>query len=98
MDQIKLSGIRKSYAGEIAVENLDLIVQSGELLTILGPSGCGKTTTLRAIAGLEEPDEGTITIGENIVFSRSQGIIVPPEKRGLGLIFPKLCTLAAHDG
>lgn len=87
MDQIKLSGIRKSYAGEVAIENLDLTVHSGELLTILGPSGCGKTTTLRTIAGLEEPDEGTITIGENIVFSRSQGIIVPPEKRGLGLIF-----------
>ncbi len=87
MDQIRLSGIRKSYGGAVAVENLDLAVKQGEFLTILGPSGCGKTTTLRAIAGLEEPDDGTIRLGDQTVFSRAEGIIVPPEKRGLGLIF-----------
>jgi multiple sugar transport system ATP-binding protein len=66
---------------------LDLTVEPGEFLTILGPSGCGKTTTLRAIAGLEEPDDGEIVLGERTVFSRRKGVIVPPEKRGLGLIF-----------
>ena len=87
MEQIQLTGIRKSYGKETAVQNLDLTVNSGDFLTILGPSGCGKTTTLRAIAGLEEPDEGEIQFGERIVFSRKQGVIIPPENRNVGFIF-----------
>jgi ABC-type sugar transport system ATPase subunit len=87
MKQINLSGIVKSYGKEVVVKNLDLTVKPGEFLTILGPSGCGKTTTLRMIAGLEEPDEGLIELGERTVFSRNEGIILPPEMRGLGLIF-----------
>ncbi len=87
MKQIQLSGIKKSYGNEVAINNLDLTVHAGEFLTILGPSGCGKTTTLRAIAGLEEPNDGKIELGDVTVFSSRDGIIVPPEKRGLGLIF-----------
>ncbi len=87
MQKIVLNGIQKSYAKEPAVRHLDLIVEPGSFLTILGPSGCGKTTTLRSIAGLEEPDAGDIQLGDRTVFSRSQGIIVPPEQRNLGLIF-----------
>ena len=87
MEQIQLTGIRKSYGKETAVQNLDLTVNSGDFLTILGPSGCGKTTTLRAIAGLEEPDEGEIQFGERIIFSRKQGVIIPPENRNVGFIF-----------
>jgi len=87
MGQIRLSGIVKSYGKEVVVKNLDLTVQPGEFLTILGPSGCGKTTTLRMIAGLEEPDEGDIQLGDRVVFSRSTGVVLPPEVRGLGLIF-----------
>ena len=87
MEEIRLSGIRKSYGKAVAIHDLDLTVHPGEFLTILGPSGCGKTTTLRAIAGLEEPDDGVIELGDRVLFSRRDGIIVPPEKRGLGLIF-----------
>jgi len=87
MEQISLQGIAKSYGKEVVVENLDLIVAPGEFLTILGPSGCGKTTTLRMIAGLEEPDQGVIQLGDKTVFSRKAGIVIPPEARGLGLIF-----------
>ena len=87
MEQIQLSGIKKSYGKEIAVQNLDLTVKSGDFLTILGPSGCGKTTTLRAIAGLEEPDDGEIRFGERVVFSRRQGVIIPPENRNVGFVF-----------
>lgn len=87
MEQITLQGIVKSYGKEVVVKNLDLTIAPGEFLTILGPSGCGKTTTLRMIAGLEEPDQGTIELGDRVVFSRSEGIILPPEVRGLGLIF-----------
>jgi len=87
MEKIELRGMRKSYGKEPAVRHLDLSIEPGAFLTILGPSGCGKTTTLRAIAGLEEPDAGEIQLGDRIVFSRDQGIIVPPEHRKLGLIF-----------
>jgi ABC-type sugar transport system ATPase subunit len=87
MDEIRLTGIRKSYGKEVAIHQLDLTVEPGEFLTILGPSGCGKTTMLRSIAGLEEPDEGQIQLGDRIVFSRGDGKILPPEARGLGLIF-----------
>lgn len=87
MGQIRLDGIVKSYGKEVVVKNLDLTVQPGEFLTILGPSGCGKTTTLRMIAGLEEPDQGDITLGDRVVFSRRDGIVIPPEARHLGLIF-----------
>ena len=87
MGQILLNGIVKSYGKEVVVKNLDLLVEPGEFLTILGPSGCGKTTTLRMIAGLEEPNQGNITLDDTVVFSRNDGVVIPPEARNLGLIF-----------
>ena len=87
MGQILLNGIVKSYDKEVVVKNLDLTVEPGEFLTILGPSGCGKTTTLRMIAGLEEPDQGMIKLDDRVVFSRNDGVVIPPEARHLGLIF-----------
>ena len=87
MGQILLNGIVKSYGKEVVVKNLDLLVEPGEFLTILGPSGCGKTTTLRMIAGLEEPNQGNITLDDTVVFSRNEGVVIPPEARNLGLIF-----------
>lgn len=87
MKKIELNGLQKSYGKELAVRQLDLTVEPGTFLTILGPSGCGKTTTLRCIAGLEEPDEGQIILGDKVVFSRNEGIIIPPENRNLGMIF-----------
>ena len=68
MGQILLNGIVKSYGKEVVVKNLDLTVETGEFLTILGPSGCGKTTTLRMIAGLEEPDQGMIKLDDKWFF------------------------------
>ena len=59
----------------------------GEQLTLLGPSGCGKTTTLRAIAGLEQPSAGEIRIGGAPVYSSAQGVNIPAEKRGLSMVF-----------
>jgi len=87
MQAIELAGIDKSYGREQAVAPLDLTIDPGSFVTILGPSGCGKTTLLRLIAGLEEPDNGRILLGGKRVFSRQEGITVPPEKRGIGLIF-----------
>ncbi|MHA1546381.1 MAG: ABC transporter ATP-binding protein [Alphaproteobacteria bacterium] len=87
MQAIELAAIEKNYGREQAVAPLDLTIDPGTFITILGPSGCGKTTLLRLIAGLEEPDNGEIRLGENLVFSRRDAISVPPEKRGIGLIF-----------
>lgn len=87
MQAIQLTGIRKIFGNEVAVEQFDLTARPGEFVTILGPSGCGKSTILRIIAGLEEPDQGEVRLGDRIVFSHDQGITVAPEDRGIGLIF-----------
>ena len=61
---LKLDRISKHYGDFCAVDDLSLVVPDGSFFALLGPSGCGKTTTLRMIAGLEEPSAGTISIGE----------------------------------
>lgn len=60
---LELVSIRKEFPGFTAIENLDLKIPAGEFFALLGPSGCGKTTTLRLVAGLEEPTKGKILIG-----------------------------------
>jgi len=60
---LELRGIRKEFPGFTAIENLDLKIPAGEFFALLGPSGCGKTTTLRIVAGLEEPTSGQVLIG-----------------------------------
>ncbi|WP_227375934.1 ABC transporter ATP-binding protein [Haladaptatus halobius] len=78
---IALDGLRKEYDGVVAVDDLSLEVESGEFLVLLGPSGCGKSTTLRMIAGLETPTDGTIDIGGTDV-TRTL-----PQKRELSMVF-----------
>ena len=75
------------YGKVLAVRGFSFTVAAGEHLTLLGPSGCGKTTTLRAIAGLEQPESGEIRIDGSPVFSSSPRVQVPPEKRGLSMVF-----------
>jgi len=87
MQAIQLTGIRKVFGNEVAVEKFDLLANPGEFVTILGPSGCGKSTILRIIAGLEEPDYGEIMLGDRVVFSHEKNITVSPEERNIGLIF-----------
>jgi iron(III) transport system ATP-binding protein len=82
---LSLSDVTKAFGPETAVDDVSLDVRSGELLTFLGPSGCGKTTTLRTIAGLEEPTEGRITLGDEVV--AGDGAFVPPEQRDVGIVF-----------
>jgi iron(III) transport system ATP-binding protein len=70
-----------------ALDNVTLTTPPNRILTLLGPSGCGKTTLLRCIAGLESPDAGEISIGDEVVWSKDKGISLPPERRGIGMVF-----------
>ena len=64
---VEVRGVSKEYGARAALDNVSLTVPSGKLVALLGPSGSGKTTLLRAIAGLEEPDAGTILFnGEDV--------------------------------
>jgi len=88
MPEIVLSNIQKNYGNaRNAVDDLNLRIGDGDFLCVLGPSGCGKTTTLRMIAGLEHPTAGTITVGERVMDCVEDGILVPAEKREMGLVF-----------
>jgi iron(III) transport system ATP-binding protein len=85
---VRVRSLSKEFGGAVhAVDDVSFEVQEGELLVLLGPSGCGKTTTLRMIAGLEEPDAGEIWLGSNLVSSALKNVFVPTEKRNIGMVF-----------
>jgi iron(III) transport system ATP-binding protein len=70
-----------------AAHEVSFEVPQGKLFTLLGPSGCGKTTTLRSIAGLERPQSGEIAVGGTVIYSSSKSVFIPPNRRGLGMVF-----------
>ena len=71
-----------------AVRGVSFTVEPGEFYTLLGASGCGKTTTLRCVAGLENPDSGRIAIGDQVVYmSGANRITEPPNRRDIGMVF-----------
>jgi iron(III) transport system ATP-binding protein len=70
-----------------ALDHVDLHVAKGEFFVLLGPSGSGKTTLLRSIAGLEVPDSGEISLDGKLVFSSTKRVVIPPEKRRIGMVF-----------
>ncbi len=78
---ISVVGANKRYGSFTALDNVDFVVPTGSLTALLGPSGSGKSTLLRAIAGLDEPDTGTITINGRDVTR------IPPQKREIGFVF-----------
>jgi iron(III) transport system ATP-binding protein len=82
---VELKGLGKRYGGAVAVEDVSLRIEHGQLVCLLGPSGCGKTTTLRLIAGFIEPSAGEIVVGGKVVSSLSR--TVPPEGRNMSMIF-----------
>jgi iron(III) transport system ATP-binding protein len=84
---VGIEGLTVGYGSVVAVRDLDLRIEQGELLVLLGPSGCGKTSTLRSVAGLETPTLGRITVGDDVVFDSQRGIAVPPNKRRIGMVF-----------
>ncbi len=80
---ITLSGIEKSFGGNLVLDDLNLYIRENEFLTLLGPSGCGKTTTLRIIGGFETPDKG------NVYFNGEDITHMPANKRQLNTVFQK---------
>lgn len=91
---IELEGLRRTFVtehgGVAALDGLDLRIEAGSFSTLFGPSGCGKTTALRAIAGLEVPDAGTIRIAGTTVDDVERRVHVPTERRSIGMVFQSL--------
>ena len=83
MTQLELTKLVKRFGDVTAVQGISLKVEPGSLVALLGPSGCGKTTTLRMIAGLEQPTGG------DILFNDASVARIPPEKREIGMVFQR---------
>ena len=81
MSRIELKNLRKEYGSTVAVNDLNLTIEDGEFIVLVGPSGCGKTTTLRMIAGFEDPTSGQIELDGKIVND------LEPRDRDLGMVF-----------
>jgi putative spermidine/putrescine transport system ATP-binding protein len=78
---LSLEGVRKEFNGVVAVDTFNLEVEPGEFVSFLGPSGCGKTTTLRMVAGFEQPTSGTIRLaGQDVTYAK-------PNERNIGMVF-----------
>ena len=85
---VKIEHVTKIYPGNVqAVKDENLDIYEGEVFTLLGPSGCGKTTTLRMVAGLEAPEEGSIYFKDRPIVVTDRRIFVPPNKRAVGMVF-----------
>ena len=78
---LELDRLTRVFAGTAAVYELSIGVAQHEIVTLLGPSGCGKTTTLRMIAGFEQPDSGSVVLEGRDLTGTS------PQKRGFGMVF-----------
>jgi multiple sugar transport system ATP-binding protein len=81
MAKVTFDRVHKAFGSFVALEELSLSIRSGEFVSLLGPSGCGKTTTLRMLAGLEQPTRGTISVGERVVND------LAPGERDLAMVF-----------
>jgi iron(III) transport system ATP-binding protein len=77
--------VTKTFGAATALHGFELEASGSMVISLLGPSGCGKTTALRMIAGFEQPDSGTVSIGDALV--AGPGVFVPPEQRRVGMVF-----------
>lgn len=87
MAGVRLGDVWKEFGEVVAVKDMSLEIKDGEFMILLGPSGCGKTTTLRMIAGLEEPTRGRIYIGDKLVADPEKGVFIPPKDRDIAMVF-----------
>ncbi|WP_316858566.1 ABC transporter ATP-binding protein [uncultured Cohaesibacter sp.] len=84
---LSIRSVSMSYGAEKVLDGIDVDLAAGEVLGLLGPSGCGKTTLLRLVSGLLLPLEGEIDIAGRTVAAPAKGLALPPEQRGLGMVF-----------
>lgn len=87
MATITFENVSKRFGNHDVLKNLSLTVNDAECFTLLGPSGCGKTVLLRLLAGFEVPDSGRILIDNQVVADPDNNIDIPPDQRGLGVVF-----------
>ena len=87
MADLVVEGVALRYGDNEILKGVSVTVPPGKVVALLGPSGSGKTTLLRAVAGLETPYRGVISIGDEVFFDAEQKIDRPAEARGLGLVF-----------
>ena len=87
MPELSVDDLHLAYGTNPILKGVTMRLERGEVVSLLGPSGSGKTTLLRAVAGLEVPHQGTIRVGETVVFDGAAGLDVPAERRNLGLVF-----------
>ena len=87
MAELTVENLHLTYGTNPILKGVSMVLNRGEVVSLLGPSGSGKTTLLRAVGGLESPHKGTIKIGEKVVFDGEKGVEVPAESRNLGLVF-----------
>jgi iron(III) transport system ATP-binding protein len=86
-NKLVVEGLHLKYGDNSILKGVSLTLNPGEVVALLGASGSGKTTLLRAVAGLEQPSEGRIAIGEAVLYDAAAGVDLPVEKRNLGLVF-----------
>ena len=88
---IAIRNLKKRFeaaaSGPAALDDVSVDIDANSFFTLLGPSGCGKSTLLRCIAGLEQPDEGEIIIGDMVAFSSATGVMLSPNRRRIGMVF-----------
>jgi iron(III) transport system ATP-binding protein len=86
---LTVGNLSKSFSRDLppAVDDVNFVAAPGEIIVLLGPSGCGKTTTLRMVAGLEQPTKGLIRINDQAVYDSSSGAFVAPQNRQIGMVF-----------
>jgi iron(III) transport system ATP-binding protein len=100
MQDVRVENLVKRFGDVVAVDGVSFEVPKGKLLTLLGPSGCGKTTTLNMIAGFEIPDGGDVYVGDRLISSAGQDVLLPPHQRNLGMVFQSYGLwphLTVHD-